>query len=89
MDIEKIKLEIKEMIIDECEKDEFTPNDIRDDIELFSPSSGLELDSLDALAISMGLQKRYGVRLGDSKEFRRTVTTVEKLAHFIINEQDG
>jgi len=89
MDKEQIKLEIKEMIIEECEKDEFAPNDIRDDVELFSPQSGLELDSLDALQISMGLQKRYGVRLGDSKEFRRTVTTIDKLAQFIINEQDG
>jgi len=88
MDIKQIKLEIKEMIIEECEKDEFTPEDISDDVELFSPQSGLELDSLDALQISMGLQKRYGVRLGDSKEFRRTVTTVEKLANF-INEQNG
>ena len=88
MDIEQIKLEIKEMIIDECEKDEFTPEDISDDVELFSSLSGLELDSLDALQISMGLQKRYGVRLGDSKEFRRTVTTIEKLANF-INEQNG
>lgn len=88
MDIEQIKLEIKEMIINECEKDEFTPEDISDNVELFSPLSGLELDSLDALQISMGLQKRYGVRLGDSKEFRRTVTTIEKLANF-INEQNG
>jgi acyl carrier protein len=89
MDIQQIKLEIKEMIIDECEKDEFTPENIKDDVELFSPQSGLELDSLDALQISMGLQKRYGVRLGDSKEFRRTVTTIDKLAQFIVNEQDG
>jgi len=86
---EQIKLEIKEMIIQECEKDEFKPNDIKDDIELFSPKNDLDLDSLDALAISMGLQKLYGVRLGDSKEFRRTVTTVEKLAEYIINEQNG
>ncbi len=89
MDKEQIKLEIKEMIIQECEKDEFTPENIRDDVELFSPKSGLELDSLDALAISMGLQKRYGVRLGDSKEFRRTVTTIDKLADYIISEQNG
>ncbi len=89
MDIEKIKYDIKEMIIQECEKDDFRPEDIDDDIELFSPSSGLELDSLDALAISMGLQKMYGVRLGDSKDFRRVVTTIEKLAQFVKNEKNG
>ena len=89
MDKNKIKQEIKEMIIQECEKDEFKPEDISDGVELFSPQSGLELDSLDALAISMGLQKLYGVRLGDSKEFRRTVTTIDKLAEYILKEQNG
>ena len=83
MNIEQIKQEIKEMIIEECEKDEFEPSDIKDDVELFSPKSGLELDSLDALSISMALKKMYGVRLGDSKEFRRTVTTIDKLAEYI------
>jgi acyl carrier protein len=86
MDIKTIKQEIKEMIIEECEKEEFTPQEIRDDVELFSDESGLELDSLDALQISMALQKMYGVRLGDSKEFRRNVTTIEKLAEYIKNE---
>ena len=85
MNIEQIKEEIKEMIIEECEKDEFIPEQIPDDVELFSPKCELELDSLDALTISMGLKKMYGVRLGDSKEFRRTVTTVEKLAKYIKN----
>ena len=86
MNIQTIKQDIKEMIIEECEKDEFTPDEIRDDVELFSDESGLELDSLDALQISMALQKMYGVRLGDSKEFRRNVTTIEKLAEYIRSE---
>ena len=85
MNIEQIKQEIKEMIIEECEKDEFTPEQISDDVELFSPQCELELDSLDVLTISMGLKRMYGVRLGDSKEFRRTVTTIEKLAKFVKN----
>ena len=89
MSIEQIKQEIKEMIIEECEKDEFEPSDIKDDVELFSSNSELELDSLDALSISMALKKMYGVRLGDSKEFRRTVTTIEKLAEFIQSEKNG
>lgn len=88
MDFEQLKYDIKDMIIDECEKEDIEPNDIADDVELFSDESGLELDSLDALQISMGLQKKYGVRLGDSKEFRRNVTTIEKLAKY-INEQNA
>jgi len=87
--IEQLKQEIKELIIEECEKEDIQADDIADDVELFSNESGLDLDSLDALQLSMGLQKKYGIRLGDSKEFRRAVTTIDKLAQFIIDEQNG
>ncbi len=88
MDFEQLKYDIKEMIIEECEKEDITPEDIGDSVMLFSDESGLELDSLDALQISMGLLNKYGVRLGDSKDFRRTVTTIEALARY-VNEQNG
>ena len=88
MEIEQLKHGLKEMIISECEKEDITPDEISDSVELFSPESGLELDSLDALQISMSLQKKYGIRLVDPKEFRRVVTTVENLAEF-IKEHNG
>lgn len=87
MDIEKLKYDLKVMIIEECEKEDITPEDVANDVELFSDASGLELDSLDALQISMGLQNKFGIRLGDSKDFRRIVTTIDSLANY-INEQN-
>jgi len=78
-----LKLRLKTMIIEECEKDEITAEEIADDVELFSEASGLELDSLDALQISMGLQTQFKIRLADSKEFRRVVTTINSLAEYI------
>jgi len=83
---EALKLRLKTMIIEECEKDEITAEEIADDVELFSDASGLELDSLDALQISMGLQTQFKVRLADSKEFRRVVTTINSLAEYIQPE---
>jgi acyl carrier protein len=83
---EALKLRLKTMIIEECEKDEITPEALADDVELFSDASGLELDSLDALQISMGLQTQFKVRLADSKEFRRVVTTINALADYIQPE---
>jgi len=80
---EALKLRLKMMIIEECEKDEITAEEIADDVELFSDKSGLELDSLDALQISMGLQTQFKIRLADSKEFRRVVTTINSLAEYI------
>lgn len=88
MDSEKLKYDLKKMIIDECEKEDISPEDIADDVELFSEKSGLELDSLDALQISMGLQNKFGIRLGDSKEFRRIVTTINDLARY-VNEHNA
>ena len=86
MDIEKLKYDLKVMIIDECEKEEITPEDIQNDAELFAPDNELELDSLDALQISMGIQKAYNIRLVDPKEFRRVVTTIDNLATFIYEK---
>ena len=80
---EALKLRLKKMIIAECEKEDVEPEEIADDALLFSDASGLELDSLDALQISMGLQNRFHIRLGDTKEFRRVVTTINELADFI------
>jgi len=88
VDIEKLKYNLKSMIIQECEKEDISPEDIADDVELFSDKSGLELDSLDALQISMGLQNRFGIRLVDSKDFRRVVTTIDNLVAY-INEQNA
>jgi len=88
VDIEKLKFDLKKMIIDECEKDDISVEDIADDVELFSNKSGLDLDSLDALQISMGLQNQFGIRLPDPKEFRRVVTTIDALAEY-IKEQNA
>ena len=84
MDIEQLKHDLKKMIIEECEKEDITPDEVANNIELFSDASGLELDSLDALQISMGLQNQFGIRLGDSKDFRRVVTTVDNMAAYIV-----
>ncbi len=83
---ETLKLRLKTMIIKECEKEELTPAEVADDVHLFSDASRLELDSLDALQILVGLQNQFGVRLPDSKAFRRHVTTINELADFIQPE---
>jgi len=84
MDVEQLKHDLKVMIIDECEKEDISPEEIQSDAELFAPDNALELDSLDALQISMSIQKAYNIRLVDPKEFRRVVTTIDNLAAFIL-----
>lgn len=83
---ESLKRRLKEMIIRECEKDNFAPAEVPDDVVLFSDECALGLDSLDALQIAVALQNQFGVRIPDSKSFRRHVTTINALADFIQPE---
>jgi len=57
------------------------------DEPIFGSRTRLALDSLDALQVSMALQKRYRVRLVDSKETRRILTCVGNLADHLLKEQ--
>ena len=72
-------VELKRLLLDACDKEE-PPGGLADDEILFGPQSRLDLDSLDALQISMAIQKRYGVRMPDSKETRRALASLETLA---------
>ncbi|HMT79776.1 MAG TPA: phosphopantetheine-binding protein [Azonexus sp.] len=74
-----LRLELKALIVESCDKD-CAPDSITDDEILFGPEAPLQLDSLDALQISMAIKKQYGLRLPDSKETRRILSNVANLA---------
>ncbi len=75
----ELRLELKALIVEACDK-ECSPESISDDELLFGPEAPLQLDSLDALQISMAIKKRYGLRLPDSKDTRRILSSVANMA---------
>ncbi|MBI5428912.1 MAG: acyl carrier protein [Nitrosomonadales bacterium] len=79
---EAFRTELKNMILEAVEK-AAPPGGLSDDETLFGPEARLMLDSLDALQISMEIQKRYGVRMPDSKETRRALVSVAHLAEYL------
>ena len=81
-DLAEFRSELKALILSAAEKDP-PEGGIGDEEILFGPNSRLMLDSLDALQISMEIQKRYGLRLPDSKELRRALSCVAFLAEYI------
>ncbi|MFN0316287.1 MAG: acyl carrier protein [Burkholderiales bacterium] len=91
MDIPKddndLKLEIKRVIIEACER-EVAPETMSDDAVLVGEGSALELDSLDSLQAAVAISKRFGVRIRDSKDARRVMRSVTSLAEF-IRQQKG
>ena len=80
-----LKAELKQMIVEESDKD-IDPQTITDEEPLFGEESGIQLDSLDAIQLSMAIQKKYGIKVTDSKEARRAFATVNSLADLIQPE---
>ena len=84
----ELKQSLKQLIITECDKeDDFSVTDIEDVEPLFGPDSKLELDSLDALQISMAVLKQFKVRIEGSKDGRIAFASIQSLAEFIENAQ--
>ena len=81
-DLVAFRHELKALILSAADKDE-PPGGVTDDEILFGSESRLLLDSLDALQISMEIQKRYGVRMPDSKETRRALSSIAYLAEYL------
>lgn len=77
-----LKRTLKQLIIEECDKD-VEAEEVSDDEILFSEECILELDSMDALQISMALQKKYEIVVTDSKKLRKVMVSINTLADFI------
>jgi len=81
-DLSGLIAELKAMVLEAVEKDA-PEGGLGDDEPLFGPDARLDLDSLDALQVSMAIQQRYGVRMPDSKDTRRALTSIAHLAQHL------
>ncbi|HYA13908.1 MAG TPA: hypothetical protein VEF33_06175 [Syntrophales bacterium] len=82
---EKLKMELKKLIVEECDIT-INPADIHDDELLFGRDSRIGLDSIDALQISIAIQNKYDIIITDSKETRRVMRSINTFADFIQPE---
>jgi acyl carrier protein len=81
--MDKLTLEIKQLIIEALDLEDIRPEDIDDEAPLFS-EEGLGLDSIDALELGIALRKKYKLQLeandaGNREHFR----SVSNLARFV------
>lgn len=75
-----LKTELKQLIIDECDKD-YSVDDIANDMELIGER--LDIDSLDVLQVCMAIKQRYGVRIEGSNKARKVLRNIDTLAAYI------
>jgi len=79
---EVLEAELKELIIQALALEDVKPADIEPEAALFV--EGLGLDSIDALELSLALEERYGVSIGDDPETNRQIfASVRNLANFV------
>lgn len=81
MSEESLHAEIKEMMIDELMLEE-SADEIGDDTPIFGPA-GLGLDSVDALQLVVGIEKRFGLKLSDSETARGVLRSVSTIAEAV------
>ena len=86
MDRDALKLELKQMIVRECQKD-VDPARLSDGAFLIGSESELQLDSLDALQIALAVKQRYGKRIDGSTETRAALKSIDALADFILSDK--
>ena len=78
---EELRLKIKEVMVDELMLDQ-SPSEICDTIPIFG-AGGLGLDSVDALQLVVGLEKNFGLKIGNSDAAKGILENVETIAREI------
>ena len=85
--MQKLEIEIKQLIIDCLNLEDYKPEDIDSSAPLFS--EGLGLDSIDALELGVALQKKYGLSFsGGTKENKEHFFSIETLAKFVTSHKN-
>lgn len=82
---EDLKLELKRLIVDTLNLEDFDPMEIKDEEPIFG--SSLDLDSIDGLELVLQLEKTYGIKIGSSEESRNALQSVNVLAEFITRHR--
>ncbi len=79
--------EMKALLIDILNLEDVSPEDISSDEDLFG-TTGLALDSIDALEIGVALQKRYKIKIdSEDKQLRGHFQTIRALVAFVAQHE--
>jgi len=85
--MEHLVQKLKEEIITALNLSEMKPENIDEKAPLFV--DGLGLDSIDALELTVLLEKKYGLKINTSEEGKKVLFSVNSMAEFIRENNKG
>lgn len=85
--MELLVQKLKEEIITVLNLSEMKPENIDEKAPLFI--DGLGLDSIDALELTVLLEKKYGLKINTPEEGKKVLYSVNSLAQFIRENNKG
>ncbi len=83
--MEKLKSQLKEILVQDLKLHDVQPENIKDDEPLFE--EGLGLDSLDAVELVVLINKHFGIQIQDMEEGKEAFKSVNALATYITNNK--
>ena len=83
--MDTLKEDLKKQIIAQLNLEDISPEDIKDDAELFG--DGLNLDSIDALELIVLLDKKYEVQIKNPEEGKTIFQSINSMADYITKSK--
>jgi acyl carrier protein len=85
--MEELIQKLKEEIITALNLSEMKPSEINEEAPLFV--DGLGLDSIDALELTVLLEKKYGLKINTAEEGKKILYSVKSMAEYIRENNKG
>lgn len=83
--MEQLIQKLKEEIIEVLNLSEMKPENLDEKAPLFV--NGLGLDSIDALELTVLLEKRYGLKINTAEEGKKILYSIRSMAEFITDNK--
>jgi len=77
--------DVRKLLMDNCML-RVRPDEIQAETLLFGPGS-LGLDSIDALQLTVGIEKSYGIAIKDPAVAREAFASVKALQHWLSRQE--
>ena len=85
MKSQEVEIELKKMIIDRLRLS-VPLEEFKSDTDLFGPNSAFDLDSIDALEITLGMEETFHFHIDEREIGKNQFKNVQTLSEFVLKK---